>query len=761
MSNRAKRQERDELRRRGLPVVAEPSAALDLLYDRALLEWAANPWLNSHWHSASMMTRGRDGLTVSDAFASPDETTRWVEKANALLRLDLGAMMGEVPALKVRPIEKKKRWDAEYDPTLQRDIVVPCILRRVLSSNLAYILEITTKGQLPMAARAYVPGRVAPASTVAKEVARLTQRGHFFYAKLDLRDAFNSIPWRPLRRALLRMGYPQRFVDILMLFVRAPVERFVRGRWLRQPRYRGALAGLPESGILLNVLMAEVDARILRLPNVYYARYSDDMIITGLTASDVARAANVLMNWAWGVGLEIKGVPQRTDARRLVRDIRETRLELLGAEIDHRGDIHIPQSKIDAQRAKIEYFQQQAAHTSRLIAGLSKYAAGARGATIATADQDDLDEMVEGFFRYWLPLNRAEAELFRSSASRRVSFGTHRKGDGPYRKLFAALLGRERAHPPSRAGGGSGSPCTCSSDWIERDVLPLVVDCLAFDLEDREAARRPAGAPTLGIAGDSQAAERLASSAPGLGTIDPGALSPVCASSSCEAIGSEDLLLCVDPPSHQGVGFDLGASGGPDGVATPDTAPADPGDRPARTMGWSPGELAKAVFCFVDVRALDHDTVVVALQEFANDGLEWRPRRPILITRENTERSVAYLQTLVERRKAASAQGRAFVGLGPSWLPKQMLVTGRAFRRIGIFQLLAKLHHAPGPQRGLVVGPIQMPAQLAASLNAHIEHGRRQKDVHTDHGPGLHQARTMNEDGDRCRRSDDRNMVRP
>lgn len=725
MSNRAKRQEREELRRRGLPVVAEPSAALDLLYDRDLLEWAANPWLNSHWHSASMMTRGRDGLTVSDAFADPDATTRWVAKANALLRLDLGAMKAEIPALKVRPIEKKKRWDPDYDPKLERDIVVPCILRRVLSSHLAYILEITTSGRLPEAARAYVPGRMAPASTVAKEVARLTQHGHLYYVKLDLRDAFNSIPWKPLRGALLRMGYPQRFVDILMLLVRAPVERFVRGRWIRQPRYGGSLAGLPESGILLNVLMAEVDARILRLPNVYYARYSDDMIIMGLTASDVARAANVLMNWAWGVGLEIKGVPRRTDARRLVRDIRETRLELLGAEIDHLGDIHIPQSKIDAQLAKIEYFQRQAADIPRLVVGPSKYATGSRGASIATADQDDLDEMVEGFYKYWLPLNRAEAELFRSSASRLVSFGTHRKGDGPYRKLFAASLGRESAHPPSRAGGGSGSPCTCPSDWIERDVLPLVKDCLAFDQEDREAARRPAGAPTLGIAGDSQAGERLASPSPGLEAIDSGDSFLESASSSCEAIDPEDPLLCVDPPSHQGVGFDPGASGSPDGAAAPDTAPANPGDHPARTMGWSPGALATAVFCFIDVRALDRDSVVVGMQEFMSDGLELRPSRPLVSPRKGTERAVAYLQTLLERQRAA-ASGRVLVVLGPSWLPKQLLSRDRSFRRVGIFDLVRQVHRNSERDRQLVlvIGPIRVPLSLAAALDRAVERER-------------------------------------
>jgi hypothetical protein len=725
MSNRAKRRERDELRRRGLPSLAEPSTALDRLYDHDLLEWAANPWLNSHWHSASMMTKGRDGLTVSDAFPSLDSATSWVEKADALLRRDLGAMKCEIPALKVRPIEKKKRWDPEYDPTIERDIVVPCILRRVLSSQLAYILEITTKGRLPEAARAYVPGRMAPASTVTKEVARLTQHGNLYYVKLDLRDAFNSIPWKPLRRALLRMGYPQRFVNVLMLFVQARVERFVRGRWLEQRRYRGALAGLPESGILLNVLMAEVDERILSLANVYYARYSDDLIITGRTSAEVARAANLLMNWAWGIGLEIKGVPRRTDARRLVRDIRETRLELLGAEIDHLGDIHIPQSKIDAQLAKIEYFQRQAADIPRLVVGPSKYATGSRGASIATADQDDLDEMVEGFCKYWLPLNRAEAELFRSSASRLVSYGTHRKGYGPYRKLFAASLGRESAHPPSRAGGGSGSPCTCPSDWIERHVLPLVKDCLAYDQEDREAARRPAGAPTLGIAGDSQSGERPSSPSPGLGTIDSGDRFPESASSSCEAIDPEDPLLCVDPPSHQGVGFDPGASGGPDGAAAPDTAPANPGDHPARTMGWSPGALATAVFCFIDVRALDRDSVVVGMQEFTSDGLELRPRRPLVSPRKGTEGAVAYLQTLVDRQRTAP-HGSVLVALGPSWLPKQLLSRDRSFRRLGIFDLIKQVHRDSERARQLVVvvGPIRVPLSLTAALDKAVERER-------------------------------------
>src|SRR5690606_28060484 len=136
----------------------------------------------------------------------------------------------------------------------------------------------------------------------------------------------------------------------------------------------------------------------------------------------------------------------------------------------------------------------------------------------------------------------------------------------------------------------------------------------------------------------------------------------------------------------------------------------DPGDYPARHMGWSPGELANAVFCFVEVWALDHDTVVVGFQEFVSDGIELRPRRPVVLTRNDTERSVAHLQTLAARKRVALAHGHTFVGLGHSWLSKQLLVTQRTFRRIGIFQLIADLHDADrkGPP-SLVIGPLRMP----------------------------------------------------
>lgn len=724
MTNRARSKERDEIRRRGLPVEAQPSDALRLLHDADLIAWAADPWFNSHWHQARMTTRGRDGLSVLDAFADKNSPAKWAAQASALLKLDTVSLQAKIPALKLTEVEKKKEWDPAYDPETKRDIVVGCILRRVVSAHLAYILAITSKGRLSKAARAYIPGKLEPAPTMAKEVARLTRQGYVYYAKFDVRDAFNTIGWRPLRKALLAMGYPQQFVHVLMLFVQAPTEKRVRGRWLGQPRSRGALAGLPESGILLNILMLEIDRKILRECQVYYARYSDDLIVIARTRSDVARAAKMFLNWAWADGLQVKGVPRRSDPARWIKDIRVERLELLGIEIDHQGDLHIPQCKVDGQLAKQRHFERQAIETPHLVVGRSRYASGSSRRGIRVADQDDLDQMVWGFHCYWLPLNRAEADIFLSAASARISFGIYRKGHGPHRKLFVALLGRESTHSPLRAGDESGSPHSRPSEWISQQVLPIVKECLSFDPRAREAVHRSTVLPALGMDEDSRAGTGVVSTAPrppALGMIDTGDHIPEVDLSCGGTSFSWGLqALGVDSLPHKGVGFDQGASADLEEVDAADRAPAAPWDHPARNSGWSQGNLANAVFSFIESRMLDDQTVIVGVQEFAADGLELQPRPPLVRIHRDVEREVASLRTLTERRAAAAEEGRAFVALGPSWLPKQLLVADRSFRRVGIFGLVVTLHDAAerDGQVVLVVGPIRAPAELGAAMTS-------------------------------------------
>jgi hypothetical protein len=732
MIRRTKSGARDQIRRRRLPTASHPSKALELLRNRALIEWAADPWHNPYWHHARATTRGRDEQTVLDAFPTRDATKCWTDRAEAFLQLDPAGMKANVPPLKVVALAKKPPWDPHYDEVATRDIVIPCVLRRVLSAHLAYILSITA--QVSTAARAYVPGVASPAPTVVREVAARVQRGHYYYAKFDLRDAFNSVGWAPLRKALKRASYPQRFIQILMALVEAPLERRVRGRWLRQHRWRGTPAGLPESGILLNLLLREMDDRILRECDVYYARYSDDHLLVGATREGVAHAAKILLNWAWSVGFDIKGVPRHSDPTAWVKDIREEPLELLGVKIDHQADCHIPQHKIDGHVSKLAHFEQQALRTPRLIAAGSKYASWASGKRgIATADQDDLDALVDGFYHTWLPFNHAEAELFRSPAAARVSFGNLRQGDGPHRKLFAALLGPQSAHSLLRVRSEVGSPSSCPNERIALEVLSMVEDCLQLDPEVREADRRRRGASTLGMRGDSLVGESPHSPPPVLGWSEQEEQSFFLGIHSEGMIVNGGSALGTDPaPSPQGNGFDIGASGGRNAADASDTAPAEPVVHPTRHMGWTTGAAANAVYCFVTARSLlQRGSVITAFQEFEHDGLGLRPCRPCVREHTDTERAIAELHTIAARRRAAAARGRPFVVLGSNWLPKQLVVEQRSFRRIGIFALVTDLHRAAQREghATLVIGPIRPPASLTAALDRWVAQAQSTQSV--------------------------------
>lgn len=714
---------RQEIRRRGLPTTADPSAAFDLLRNRSLIEWAADPWRNPAWHQARISTRGRDGVAVWEAFTGRQDIQRWADRAEALLRQDIASIRARVPPLKVAAFPKLSPWDPAYDESKMREIVVPCNFRRVLSAHLAYILSVTTQGRLSKAAKAYVPGLVDPARRVAREAATLIREGRYYYVKLDIKDAFNSIPWKPLRKALQVMGYPQRFIDILMAFVEAPTERRVRGQWLQQPRHSGALAGLPESAILLNILLREVDEDLLRECEGFYNRYSDDLLMAEEDGDDVADAAGIFLNWSWKVGFEIKDVPRRTDPKLLVKDIRDHRLELLGVEVDHQGDTHMPQRKVDGYLSKLAYREREAIVTPPLVVGRSKYSAGRRSRGLVTTDQEDLEDLIWSTHRYWYPLNTAEADLLLAVASAHVSSGTYRRAHGPNRKLFVAELGPKSPRPLSRAGDGSGSPLPPAGEWVAREALSITKDLLSYAHEATDTAHRRPCSRVPQMTGYSQEDVRLSPCVPltlGCGAsvddFDGGVLH------SDRTIARGFTTYSVASPARLSSGFDMGASRGLTEVDTRDIAPANPVDDSARLMGSSTGSIANAVFCFISSRRVA-DAVLTGFQEFVNDGLEMSPRAAVIRGPEVVEREVAYLRLIDHRRRAAATEGRTLIILGPSWLPKQLLSAERSFRRLGIFELVIQVHRGAerDQQRVFIIGPIRTPASLSSALDMAVE----------------------------------------
>ncbi|MEN9674453.1 MAG: hypothetical protein RIS76_349, partial [Verrucomicrobiota bacterium] len=395
---------------KGLPRAADPRDALKLLYDPDLLSWAADPHQNPHWHHARSTTTGADRLSVENAFRGYGATQKWAERALELLRRPLHEMEEAAPKLKSTKVPKQQPWDPKFDTKKTRVIYVPCVLRRVISAHLAYILTITSKNAISTAAWAYIPGLRNPVPELTHKVAEGFKGADRFHAKLDIRDCFNSLSWKHLRKSLLRLGYPEQFVSVLMIFVSVPAVERRGSRWVTIRRTKGAAAGLPESGILLNLLLAEIDEKILRDCGVQYDRYSDDLIIRGSTKSAVSVAATTFCHWAWTHGLSLKGVTRGTDLALLVTDVREAPLELLGVLIDEHGDRHIPQSKVDDHLATLAYLGAIASQGRESVVGTSKYAGGRASKGLQMADQDDLEAVVWGTHRYWSRFNRAEAD---------------------------------------------------------------------------------------------------------------------------------------------------------------------------------------------------------------------------------------------------------------------------------------------------------------------------------------------------------------
>jgi len=677
-----------------------PRDALTLLYDPELLSWAANPWENAHWHHARSTTCGVDELTIARAFPDRAATKKWSSRALELLRLPLHELKQQAPKLKLSSVPKKDIWDPEYDALTTRDIFIPCILRRVISNHLSDILTATSRSVLSPAAKAYILGLRSPAAEIVFEVAKEFRQGRKFYVKLDISDCFNSLGWRSVQMALLAAGYPEHFISVLMAFLAVPaLER--RGRRLVEiPRYRGAPAGLPESGALLNILLSAIDDEILSSCRMLYRRYSDDLIIIGESREEVARGARMFCGWAWRNGLGMKGLKTHSDPARSVRNVDEVPLELLGVIIDRLGDLHIPQAKVDAHRAKLEHFGNLAADAPESVVGLSRYANGQIGRRgLQMADQDDLEAIIWGAHRYWSQFNQAEANALQAAGLSTVRNYTARPSDGPYRKIFTASLGRD--FPPAlRADGSGGSIHSSLTRWVDRFALPLLRECVAVGMVEGNAF---SSSMYTGI--DAAVGERLESEA-GV------SLSSVSKWSADEDSSSEVAPRLLDD------GFDRMASPDLDEVDAGDLAIADHGRSPAqyRERSWVP---AKVRVCFVAVERLGTDEVAVGVQEFVKGKLDLKPQKhkPFVRIFSGEEPMVAHLRMLIDRIKAPVSDEEALVIAGSSHLPKLLLDERRAIRRLGMTQLVEELHATQCPT--VIIGPIAMPVDLRNRLRLH------------------------------------------
>jgi hypothetical protein len=671
---------------------------MELVLDSERIRAACNPFANEGWKHASQMSVGRDGILCAEAFAGRGAVEAWARKLTTVLK---GQVDREELALKVKRISKRAPWKNKQGCSW-RDVAIGGILGRCLAIHLGGVLRETVEPLLPSCAIAYRTGRSAMVERAVLRVAHAIGMDDYrYYAKLDIADCFNSMPRSAVRRSLLSMGFPEEFVQLVMLSVGAPRYRQRQGSWVRQSSEKGCPAGLPESSTLVNVLFLEFDRWAQRhCSGLVYFRYCDDFLFVGRTRADVERAVAELLRVTHELGLTLKDVSPKQSPASLVHDVRQQALVFLGSEIAADGNVHIPSGALNAEFAKIRYRMAQAARVGHLVAARSRYAArGRRSRGVLTFDGDDLLATVTAFYRRWFTLNRGEAKAFLARADTEFNLNP-RTRRAPYRKLWIAALGSTE----SLVGGGAIADQDATSDpleaWVRRDVFPLMREVLQgvasetpWDLLDELDALAGRGTSDLSSEGthkrDFEAQGRLVDT------------------TSAKTLGS-----CTDGVEDEGAkepnGLAIGALGlerAPRGAAPCCKTSG------ATTMGppVPPGRPLSLPIRLVFVRHRYDPTAnatTVWSDEFSDGG---RPLGTFEMVYAEQQPTTAVLDHLLQR--ASQIRGARLVfAMEQAMLAKHLLRDGLEFRSVAVIQRVWHLH-AVAPT-AVVMGPIRFPGDI-------------------------------------------------
>lgn len=371
-----------------------PADASGLLSDRKLIAFACNVIANEAFAKADARTRDAFGRRVADYVRTQADRDAWPLRVETLLRLppaELHAALEHEP-VKLSAIDKPNGGT--------RVVGVPTFARRCVSNVLRAVLSLTGDPLLPLSVRAYRPDSRDSVKNALLDVADAVGKGRVrYWAKLDFTSYFSIMPWSGIEAALRHYGYEADFVGTVMAVVRCPLVAVnKKGQTVPHPNARGAQMGLAESPSLANMLPFALDAHFTQLArSVYYLRYSDDVFIGGRSRSDVVGGVRAVQRWCRTYGIAIKGVSPDMNAQKLVHDIKNTPIDLLGAEVDMNGEVRLPIAKLREKLGEIRCRYESVVQDGA-VHGVSRYGDG--GGT-HLFDVEDVAQTVQGFLSYW------------------------------------------------------------------------------------------------------------------------------------------------------------------------------------------------------------------------------------------------------------------------------------------------------------------------------------------------------------------------
>lgn len=169
----------------------------------------------------------------------------------------------------------------------QRRLHIPSVRDRIVARAILTVVTPYVDPHLGPSSYAYRPGLGVVDAVQA--LARLREEGCAWVLRTDIDDCFPTVPTSYARRLL---GVLVADADLLAVVDLLLARPFVaRGHGSR--RMRGLPQGCPLSPLLANLVLAEVDADLLRV-GFPMIRYADDIAVTTSTEAEAWEAARIL-----------------------------------------------------------------------------------------------------------------------------------------------------------------------------------------------------------------------------------------------------------------------------------------------------------------------------------------------------------------------------------------------------------------------------------------------------------------------------------
>ncbi len=649
-----------------------PRFAEDMLLDPRRIAYACDYRRNPSFSRADARTADWQGRIMAELLSPSLVRDTEVLLARTVLELLNGADVRLDP---IRLGQVGKRDGG------RRAVWIMSYTRRCFSNLVAGVLSDVTTSQFHPHVRAYVPGLRNVVQESILDVAEAVHgRRVVHFVKEDIKSFFDVLPHELVRSSLTHYGLTERVTRLVMNLVRAP-------RWVGKPQrgrldavHVGTPMGLPESAVLANMACFELDNALAGLGRrVHIMRYSDDVFVGAAQRDDAVHAARIIQRWCRKLSMKLKGVHHMALPRSRVRDIRNQRIALLGAEIDRNGTVHVPRGGLAERMSQIRIAMEEldSSHAAT-FSGRSVYAGGV-GVTVQ--DHADIYNSASSFVDYWRSLNESEAAEAASVMNR--SFSGLLQGEQPV-TVWSATLGLQPVagqedvasnHNPNglvgeqtHSGLSAGVRRTqaCNMDWdYARDSH--------WDNDHRQAtAGRGARAPA------EVESHRLSSIDAPREIDDEG--NRVTIPSAVEYEG--DVL----PSIHPGEYVDSQVAWSPHGFdsqrsdlcmgANPDS-PAPPRDR----------DLGNELTVHVQWRVADDGAAGTSVSvAYGNMGT-------VVHDHPSVGPEMALVRTLraAIRNQRVRSDGRLLVRV-PGWLPKHLLSRHRRFRSATLFAEVLRLH---------------------------------------------------------------------